>query len=93
MAYLGNLKGPRESEIVQTLGHEYFGITPAELDSDIRMFEDSERRNEIQPVYLDTEGRPYILLSRPRVRPERFFLHEHGWLLEGDIVTRIEETQ
>ena len=28
MAYPGNLKGPRESELIQKLGHEYFGITP-----------------------------------------------------------------
>lgn len=61
MAYLGNRKGPRESEIVQRLGNEYFGITPAQLASDIDMFEDSERRNEVQPVCLDEQGRPYVV--------------------------------
>lgn len=79
MAFLGCSTGPRESEIVGRLGHPYFGITPAELDDDIRMYEDSERRGEIQPVYLDQIGSPYLILSRRGARSARFYFIEHGY--------------
>jgi len=42
VACLGNLNGPKESVIVQTLGHEYFGITPAQLPADVELWEESE---------------------------------------------------
>lgn len=76
MAFLGCLTGPRESEIVARLGHRYFGIAPAELDDDIRTYEDSARRGEIQPVYLDRLGSPYLILSRPDSRNARFYFFE-----------------
>lgn len=33
MAYIGILKGPKESQLVDLVGHNYFGITPAHLIS------------------------------------------------------------
>ncbi len=85
MAFLGCSTGPKESEIVAKLGHTYFGITPAELDDDIRSYEDSERRGEIQPVYLDQLGDPYLILSRPDARSVRFYFFEHGYSFGRDV--------
>jgi hypothetical protein len=90
VAYLGNLNGPKESEIVQKLGHEYFGITPAQLAADVELWEESERDLTVVPVYLDEPGRPYILFSRKNFHTERYYLHENGWRLEGDIETKLE---
>ena len=91
MAYLGNKKGPKESRIIERLGRSFFGITPAQLASDIEMFEDSERRGEVQPVHVDENGRPYIVFSRPDNQTSRFYLEEHNWMLEGDILTHSKE--
>lgn len=87
MAYLGNLRGPRESEIVEKLGHDYFGITPAQLAYDIEMWQESERRSEVQPVHVDENGQPYVVLSRPKGAANRFYLEEHGYFLSGMITT------
>lgn len=91
MAYLGNLNGPRESQIVDLLGYDFFGITPSQLEYDIEMWEESERRNEIQPIHVDENGQPYILLSGPQKIPIRFFLEEHGYFLKGLIQTFTKE--
>lgn len=61
MAFLGNLHGPRKSEIVEKLGPEYFGIDWKRIENDIEWYKDSERRGEIVPVHVDKEGKPYIV--------------------------------
>ncbi len=90
MACLGNLNGPKESVIVQTLGHEYFDITPTQLAADVELWEESERELRVAPVYLDDLGRPHIVFSRRNFRPERYYLHEDAWRLGGDIETKVE---
>ena len=90
MACLGNLNGPKESVIVQTLGHEYFDITPTQLAADVELWEESERELRVVPVYLDELGRPHIVFSRRNFRTERYYLHENGWRLGGDIETKVE---
>lgn len=92
MAFLGSIDGPRESEIVQRLGHSYFGISPDELEDDIAMYEDSERRNEVQPVFLDPLGLAYIRLSGAGLQARRFYFSQHGYSLGPDILTRTEPT-
>jgi hypothetical protein len=75
------------------MGHTYFGITPAELDDDIRTYEDSERRGEIQPVYLDHLGSPYVILPRPDARSVRFYFFEHGYSFGRDIHRVLTKTE
>lgn len=91
MAYLGNEKGPRESEILNRLSSDFFGITPAQLESDIEWNEDAERRGEVQPVHVDEDGRPFIVYSRPKGKDVRFYLEDHGFKLEGKIKTFSED--
>lgn len=93
MACLGNSKGPRESEIVDRLGYNYFGISPAQLEYDIEMWQESERLNEVRPVHVDENGKPYILLSKANSDPARFYLEEYGYFLEGGIKTFTKEEE
>ena len=93
MAFLGCSTGPRESEVVERLGHNYFGITTAELHEDIQMYEDSERRGEIQPVYLDQIGSPYLILSRRSARSVRFYFFEHGYSFGPDVDNLLTKTE
>jgi hypothetical protein len=92
MAFLGSTNGPRESEIVQRLGHTYFGISPSELEDDISAYEDSERRNEVQPVFLDPLGLAYVKFAHAGLQPQRFYLSEHGYSLGPGVLTRTEST-
>jgi hypothetical protein len=88
MAYLGNLNGPRESEIFNRLGHLYFGCSAAALETEISDSEFGEAHSVIVPVHVDHGGKPYIELSRPdRHVPERYYLDDAGYLLSGDIET------
>ena len=85
MAYLGNRNGPRESEILNKLGHIYLGCSPGELDADISDMEYSESRGVVAPVHVDVAGRPYIEFTSPEPgRTRTFVLEEHGydWLRE-----------
>jgi len=91
MAFLGNLNGPRESEIVDRLGHEYFGISPLELTLDVEHFEHAEGRNEVQPVHVDELGRPYIMFSRRGHGSERCCPEDHGYALPGEVLTYTRE--
>src|SRR5258708_31157566 len=89
VACLGNLNGPKGSVIVQTLGH-YFGIAPVQLAADVELWEEPERELRVVPVYLDELGRPHLVFSRRNFRTERYYLHENGWRLGGDIETKVE---
>jgi hypothetical protein len=89
MAYLGSLRGPRESVVIETLGPEYFGITAEQLAYDVSLFEESERLEEVQPVFLDSLGRPYIILSRSGHR-ERYLLDWYDWGRDEELQTRKE---
>lgn len=85
MAYLGNLKGPRESVILDELGPGYFRVSPAQLEEDINYHQFAESRSEVVPVHVDEIGRGYIKFSTPD-GPIRFYL-EGKYNLEGDIDT------
>jgi hypothetical protein len=91
VAFLGNANGPRESEVVDELGHEYFGITPQALEDDISDYAHSERRGHVVPVHVDEEGRPFVLFTRPN-GPNRFYLVGR-FKLVGAIATRTPEEQ
>lgn len=92
MAYLGNKNGPRESDILNRLGPNYFGCSPAGLEEDISYHVYAESRGEVVPVHIDEEGRPYIeFSSSDKSKPQRFYLEENGYILRGDIKTFSEE--
>jgi hypothetical protein len=86
MSFLGNLNGPKESEIIEKLGPDYFGITWAELERDISDHKDAENRNEIIPVRIDDSGEPYILFSSPDKKGQRFYLQKEGYHLHGSVL-------
>ena len=89
MAYLGNLKGPRESVILDELGPQYFGVSPAQLEEDIDYHHFAESRSEVVPIHVDENGRAYIKFSTPN-GPIQFYL-ENKYSLEGDIETFTKE--
>lgn len=93
MAFLGCLTGAREFEVVARLGPTYFGIATAELDGDLRMYADSERRVEIQPGYLDPLGCPYPIPSGPDARCVKFYLFERGYAIGRDIGQVLTKTE
>jgi hypothetical protein len=86
MFFLRNLKGPKESEIIEKLWPDYFGITWEQLEVDISYHRDAERRNEIVPVRIDNSGEPYIFFSSPDKKGQRFYLRKEGYKLIGSVL-------
>jgi hypothetical protein len=73
VAYLGNLNGPRESEIQDRLGASYFGCSPAALEEDIAHHVYAESRDEVVAVHVDHQGHAYVEFSSPTGgTPQRF---------------------
>jgi hypothetical protein len=92
MAFLAHRSGPRESELLDRLGHGLFGCAPAKLEEDISSHRYAESRGEVVPVHIDAEDKPYIEFSfrqPPSSRP--FYLLDHGFALPLDIATFTEE--
>jgi hypothetical protein len=88
MAFVGNLKGPRESFILDCLGPNYFGCSVSGLEEDIAFHVDAERRSEVVPVHVDETGKPFIVFSSSdSQKPQRYYLEENGSSLEGEIKT------
>ncbi len=85
MAFVGNRKGPRKSEIVQKLGPDYFGISMEELEAEIQLYRDDEFNDLVDPVYVDKEGCHFIVLNAPNGGVQRFYLEENGYHLKGSI--------
>ena len=85
MSFLGNKKGPRESEIIEKLGPDYFGISWAELENEISHQRANESREEIVPVMIDSSGEPYIVFSSPNKQTQRFYLRKEGYKLRGKV--------
>lgn len=84
MAYLGVYGGPRLSEIIDRLGHDFFGITAAQLASDVEWERYSELTNQVIHVYMDRIGRLYY----PFIHNKRYFLQDEevDSILEGSSV-------
>lgn len=94
MAYVGNRRGPRESEIVRRLGAAYFGISEAALEDEIdNWYLPEEARGMITPVRRNKAGRYYIKFSAPGGGHQDFYLDEHGYSLEGDVRIWDEDAQ
>jgi len=94
MAFVGNLEGPRESDIIDRLGSGYFGCSAAGLADDVSSHVLAEIRNEVAPVHVDDRGQPFIEFSSPDpLRPQRYYLEENGFFLEGEIKTFTEIEQ
>ncbi len=75
MSYIGNRNGPRELEILNKLGPNYFGCSAEDLESDISHHQYAESRGEVVPVHIDEKGRPYIKFSSPKPgETQRFIL-------------------
>jgi hypothetical protein len=91
MSLLGNLNGPKESEITEKLGPNYFGITWEQLERDIADHVDAENRKEVVPVRIDSSGEPYILFSLPDKKRQRFYLKREGYHLHGEVLCLTEE--
>ena len=86
MSFIGNLNGPKESEIIDKLGASYFGILSAKLEEEISHKRDAERRNEVVPIRIDNSGEPYIIFSSPDEKKRRFYLRTEGYNLRGRIL-------
>jgi len=91
MSYVGNLNGPKKSEIVERLGAAYFGINQQELEDEINWYREEEMRGEIDPVHVDENGAPYIIFRAPGTKLQRFYLEKEGYKLHGDIKTYTPE--
>ena len=89
MAFVGNLNGPRESEIVLRLGPDYFGIDRSALDRDVEDYEETERNKAVAPVRVAEDGRYYVWFSGRE--KQRFYLDEHGYALTGDVQIRDDD--
>lgn len=86
MSFVGNRRGPRKSEIVQKLGPDYFGISMEELEAEIQRYRNDEYNDLVDPVSVDKEGRHFLKFNAPNTDlPQRFYLEENGYYLEGDI--------
>ena len=86
MSFVGNRRGPRKSDIVQKLGPDYFGITAEQLEAEIQLYRDDEFNGLVDTVYVDKEGRHFLKFNAPNTDlPQRFYLEENGYYLEGDI--------
>jgi hypothetical protein len=86
MSFLGNLNGPKESEITEKLGPNYFGITWEQLERDVADHVDAENRKEVVPVRIDSTGEPYIRFSSPDKKGQRFYLIKEGYQLHGKVL-------
>lgn len=83
MSYLGNKNGPRESEMIERLGPDYFGITLEALENEILHSRVAESREEVVPVRIDENGQPFVLFSSPDKKGQRFYLLREGYVLQG----------
>ena len=90
MAYLGNINGPRRSDVIDRLGHTFFGINPGDLQRDVEWEEDGERRGEIIPLHVDETGEAYIDLSTAN-GTKRYYLKANGHQLHGEIRTYTDD--
>jgi hypothetical protein len=91
MSFLGNLNGPKESEIIEKLGHNYFGISCEQLETDISYHRDAEMRREVVPVRIDKNGNLYILFSSADKMGQRFYLRKEGYSLQGKVLCLTEQ--
>jgi len=86
MAFVGNRTGPRKSEILSRLGPEYFGITGDELEYEIEQCRQDERDGVVDCVFVDSNSRRYLEFYAPGGAIQIFYLDEHGYALEGDVL-------
>ena len=93
MAFIGNRGGPKKSEVVARLGFAYFGITPEELAVEVENYEEDESRGVVDPVYRDSHGRWFLHFNAPNGRTQRYYLDEHGYHLEGDVLEIDERSE
>lgn len=92
MSFLGNKNGPRESEILNKLGPDYFGCSAEALEEDISHHSLAESRGEVVPVHVDEKGRPYLKFSSHKLgETQNFILEDNGYFLEGEIATFTDE--
>ena len=86
MSYLGNKNGPRESEILERLGPDYFGITSEALENEISHNRLAESRGEVVHVKIDEKGDPFIIFSSTDKKEIRFYLIKEGYNLRGNVL-------
>ena len=88
MAFIGNRHGPRKSDVVARLGPSYFGISRDELEVEIELYKDDEFRGQVDPVYVDADGRLFLEFNAVGGETQRFYLDECGYSLEGEVATQ-----
>jgi hypothetical protein len=93
MGYVGNINGPRKSEIVRKLGASYFGISDEELDKEIQIYLDEEYSGEIDPIQLDENKKPYLLFYGPEKIIQKFYLDSAGYKLTGKVKASINNEE
>ena len=88
MSFIGSAAGPRTSKILRELGPERLGVTAEGFESAISLHESQERDGCVEPVYVDSEERRFIVLTAPGGGTQRYYLEENGCGLEGAVEQR-----
>ncbi|MBU4332028.1 hypothetical protein L6279_04810 [Candidatus Parcubacteria bacterium] len=94
MAYLGNMRGPAESEIVRELSQQGFfrGVCAVEqVDEEIELYEYEEHKGEAVPLRQDEEGF-FIYLSGLEGK-RKFYPEKAGYIFTGDVIVQKKDGQ
>lgn len=91
MAFIGNIDGPRESDILEKLGAGFFEISQEALYEDINSHNFAESRSEVTPVLIDENSEPFIKLSGPKIGVIKFYLRENGYDLSGEVTVKNDQ--
>lgn len=65
MGFVGNLNGPRKSDILEQLGAEFFGISFEAFYQEVEINLDEEREGIVDAVHVDKNGEPYFWFIVP----------------------------
>jgi phosphoglucomutase len=80
MAYVGDKKGPKMSDILERLGREYFGLSKDAFRKEVYLCEKDEREGVVDPVLLGSDGRYYIIFNDIKGNTKKFYLEEMGYI-------------
>ena len=62
-----------------------------QLEDEIEIYRDEEACGIVDPVFVDANGRYYLIFNAPGGKTRHYYLDEHGYELTGEIL--IEEAR
>lgn len=74
MSYIGNLNGPKKSDLFSVQPPSFFGITAAELAEAVDEHITDEAAGEVAPVHVDGQGRFYLNVNGPAYQHHRMYI-------------------